>query len=70
LWYAERSQLFPECAEAVGPACRSLGAGRDGDTFKVKNGWKWDNKTGDYCPFSWLNTPEENESGYEEAKRR
>jgi hypothetical protein len=19
----------------------------DGDTFKVKNGWKWDNKTGD-----------------------
>jgi len=42
----------------------------DGDTFKVKNGWKWDNKTGDYCPFSWLNTPEENERGYEEAKRR
>jgi len=34
-------------ASEVIPACRSLGAGRDGDTFKVKNGWKWDNKTGD-----------------------
>ena len=50
--------------------CRSLGTGRGGDTFKAKNGWKWDNKTGDYWPFSWLNTLEENERGYEEAKRR
>jgi len=51
------------------PACRSLGAGRDGDTFKVKNGWKWD-KTGDtVCPTGY-DTPEENERGYEEAKRR
>ena len=51
----------------------------DGDTFKVKNGWKWDNKT---RPTSWVprlsvpvcvrthrqatgyNTPEENERGY------
>ena len=42
----------------------------DGDTFKVKNGWKWDNKTGDTVRPTGYNTPEENERGYEEAKRR
>jgi len=42
----------------------------DGDTFKVKNGWKWENKTGDTVRATGYNTPEENERGYEEAKRR
>jgi len=42
----------------------------DGDTFKVQNGWKWDNKTGDTVRPTGYNTPEENERGYEEAKRR
>ena len=42
----------------------------DGDTFKVLNGWKWNNKTGDTVRPAGYNTPEENERGYEEAKRK
>ncbi len=42
----------------------------DGDTFKVQNGWKWNNKTGDTVRPTGYNTPEENERGYEEVKRR
>ena len=42
----------------------------DGDTFKVKNGWKWENKTGDTVRPTGYNTPEENERGYEEAKQK
>ena len=42
----------------------------DGDTFKVKNGWKQENKTGDTVRPTGYNTPEENEREYEEAKRR
>jgi len=42
----------------------------DGDTFKVKNGWKWDNKTGDTVRASGYNTPEKGEPGYEEAKQK
>ena len=42
----------------------------DGDTFKVKNGWEWDNKKGDIIRPTGYNTPEEGEWGYEEAKRR
>ncbi len=42
----------------------------DGDAFKVQNGWKWDNKTGDTARPTGYNNPEENERGYEEAKRR
>ena len=42
----------------------------DGDTFKVKNEWEWDNKRGDTVRASGYNTPEENERGYEGAKKR
>lgn len=42
----------------------------DGDTFKVKEGWKWNQRTGDTVRPTGYNTPEENERGYEEAKRR
>jgi len=42
----------------------------DGDTFKVQNGWKWENKTGDTVRPTGYNTPEENERGYEEAKQK
>ncbi|MBE0478965.1 hypothetical protein IBX65_07625 [Candidatus Aerophobetes bacterium] len=42
----------------------------DGDTFKVKNGWRGDNKIGDtVCPTGY-NTPEEGEWGHEEAKEK
>jgi len=42
----------------------------DGDTFKVKNGWKWDEKTGDTVRPTGYNTPEKGEPGYEEAKQK
>lgn len=42
----------------------------DGDTFKVKGGWEWDNKTGDTIRAAGYNTPENGELGYEEAKQR
>jgi len=42
----------------------------DGDTFKVKEGWKWNQRTGDTVRPTGYNTPEETERGYEEAKRR
>ncbi len=40
----------------------------DGDTFKVKNEWKWDNKTGDVVRR--YDAPEKGEPGYEEAKEK
>ena len=33
----------------------------DGDTFKVKNGWKWDNKTGDTVRPTGYDAPEKGE---------
>jgi len=42
----------------------------DGDTFKVKEGWKWNQRSGDTVRASGYNTPEKGEPGYEEAKRR
>ena len=42
----------------------------DGDTFKVKNGWKWDNKTGDTVRPTGYDAPEKGEPGYEEAKEK
>ena len=42
----------------------------DGDTFKVKNGWKWGDKTGESVRPTGYDTPEEGEPGYEEAKKK
>ena len=42
----------------------------DGDTFKVKNGWKWNEKEGDTVRPTGYNTPERWNPGYEEAKQR
>jgi endonuclease YncB( thermonuclease family) len=42
----------------------------DGDTFKVIKSGKWDNKTGNTVRPTGYNTPEENERGYEEVKKR
>jgi len=42
----------------------------DGDTFKVKNEWKWDNKTGDVVRPTGYDAPEKGEPGYEEAKEK
>ncbi|MFA7029401.1 MAG: thermonuclease family protein [Candidatus Cloacimonadaceae bacterium] len=42
----------------------------DGDTFKVKNGWEWNNKKGDTVRPTGYDTPEENERGYGEARRK
>ena len=42
----------------------------DGDTFKVKNGWKWNEKKGDIIRPTGYNTPEKGEQGYEQAKQK
>ncbi|UCB56872.1 MAG: thermonuclease family protein [Candidatus Omnitrophota bacterium] len=42
----------------------------DGDTFKVKNGWKWNEKRGDIIRPTGYNTPEREEPGYEQAKQK
>ena len=42
----------------------------DGDTFKVKNGWKWNEKKGDTVRPTGYDTPEKGESGYEQAKQK
>ena len=42
----------------------------DGDTFKVKNGWKWGDKTGEIVRPTGYDTPEKGQSGYEEAKKK
>lgn len=42
----------------------------DGDTFKVRNGWKWNNHTGDKIRPTGYNTPERGEWGYDEAKQK
>ena len=42
----------------------------DGDTFKVKNGWKWDEKKGDTVRPTGYDTPEKGETGYEQAKQK
>lgn len=42
----------------------------DGDTFKVKNGWKWKDKTGEVIRPTGYDTPEKGEPGYEEAKKK
>lgn len=42
----------------------------DRDTFMVKEGWKWNQRTGDAVRPTGYNTTEENERRYEEAKRR
>lgn len=42
----------------------------DGDTFKISPGWKWNNKKGDTIRPIGYDTPEQNESGYQEAKEK
>jgi len=42
----------------------------DGDTFRVKNGWKWNEKNGDTVRPTGYNTPEKGEPGYEKAKQK
>jgi endonuclease YncB( thermonuclease family) len=42
----------------------------DGDTFEVTPKWKWKDKEGDIIRASKYNTPEENEPGYENAKKK
>ena len=42
----------------------------DGDTFNVKNGWKWNEKKGDTVRPTGYDTPEKGESGYEQAKQK
>ncbi|MBC7189556.1 thermonuclease family protein [Candidatus Aerophobetes bacterium] len=42
----------------------------DGDTFKVKDGWRWNNKVGDTVRPAGYNTPEKWQIGYDEAKTR
>ena len=42
----------------------------DGDTFKVKNGWEWNDKKGDTVRPTGYNTPERWDPGYEQAKQR
>jgi len=42
----------------------------DGDTFKVKNGWKWNEKKGDTVRPTGYDTPEKGETGYEQAKQK
>ena len=42
----------------------------DGDTFKVKNGWKWSEKKGDTVRPTGYDTPEKGELGYEQAKQK
>ncbi len=42
----------------------------DGDTFRVKNGWKWEGKFGDLVRPTGYNTPEKGEPGYQEAKNK
>ena len=42
----------------------------DGDTFKVKNGWKWNEKKGDTVRPTGYDTPEKGETGYEQTKQK
>jgi len=42
----------------------------DGDTFKVKNGWKWNEKKGDTVRPTGYDTPEKGETSYEQAKQK
>lgn len=42
----------------------------DGDTFKVKNGWEWNEKKGDTVRSTGYNTPERGEPEYEQAKQK
>ncbi|MFQ5641714.1 MAG: thermonuclease family protein [bacterium] len=42
----------------------------DGDTFKVKNGWKWNEQKGDTVRPTGYDTPEKGESGYEQAEQK
>ena len=42
----------------------------DGDTFKVKTNWNWNGKSGDIVRPTGYNTPEEGQSGYEEATKK
>ena len=39
----------------------------DGDTFRVSANWKWHNESGDVVRPVGYDTPEEGESGYDEA---
>lgn len=42
----------------------------DGDTFKVKSGWEWNEKKGDTIRPTGYNTLEKGKPGYEQAKQR
>ena len=42
----------------------------DGDTFKVKNGWEWNEKKGDTVRPTGYDTPEKGETGYEQTKQK
>ena len=40
----------------------------DGDTFRVRNGWKWKGQTGDLVRPTGYNAPEKGKPGYQKAK--
>jgi len=42
----------------------------DGDTFKVEEGWKWNQRSGDIIRAAGYNTPEKGNPGYEKAKEK
>lgn len=42
----------------------------DGDTFSVKNGWKWNNQSGNIVRPTGYDTPEKGEPGYNEATKK
>jgi micrococcal nuclease len=42
----------------------------DGDTFKVRGGWRWRGQTGDLVRPTGYDTPEKGEEGYHEARRK
>ena len=42
----------------------------DGDTFKIKNGWKWNKKEGDTVRPTGYNIPEKGKPGYGQAKQK
>ena len=42
----------------------------DGDTFKVKNGWEWNEKKGDAVRLTGYNAPERGEPWYKQVKQK
>lgn len=42
----------------------------DGDTFSVKNGWKWKEQTGNLVRPTGYDTPEKGQPGYDKATEK